>query len=79
MPKKLMSLTDVRQRLPAIVDEVIATRRAIVITRHGRPVAQVSPYTATDSASSRYALRDVQLEIPEDFDEPLEAQWEALK
>ncbi len=35
-----------------MLDEVAATRTPVVITKRGRPVAQLVPYRAPDSATS---------------------------
>ena len=73
-----MTLTNARQSLPAIVDEVIATRRPVVITRRGVPVAQLTAYVDAKCESSVYPLRGVALDIPEDFDDQLPIRWDAL-
>lgn len=78
MSEKTMTLTDARQSLPAIVDEVMATKRPVVITRRGVPVAQLTAYIEPKCESSVYPLRGVPLDIPEDFDDEMPVQWDAL-
>ncbi len=78
MIAKTMSLSDVRQSLPTVVDEVVETKRPVVITRRGEPVAQLTPYIEVKSKSSVYPLRDVLIDIADDFDDELPMQWNAL-
>lgn len=37
---------DLKNRLSAVLDEVLAGRE-VTVTRHGRPIARISPVTAT--------------------------------
>ena len=71
MGPKSINLTDVRKRLPTLVDDVARTKRAVIITRHGVPVAQLAPYVAPTSEASVYGLRHLPVEIADDFDAEL--------
>ena len=60
-----------------LLDEVAATRKTLVITKHGKPVAQLVPMPpagATRSGSMRAAEP-----VQGDIISPLENEWEALK
>lgn len=43
-----VSLEEARKRLGNLVDEVRYTRRAVIITRHGKPVARLVPMEDSD-------------------------------
>ena len=59
-----------------LLDEVAATRKTLVITKHGKPVAQLVPMpTEVDPFG---AMRGSGT-ITGDIISPLENEWEALK
>ncbi len=43
---KTVSVTELRSRCLALLDEVQRTRRAVIITRNGKPVAKIVPTTS---------------------------------
>jgi len=43
-PPKAISTFELEARCPDIIEEVRRTRRTLLITRAGRPVAQLSPF-----------------------------------
>lgn len=78
---RTLSVSTARSKLPSLIDDVLVKHESIVISRKGRPVAQLVP-VADDSYSrenSLYALRSVPISISDDFDEPLPELWEALQ
>jgi len=48
-PVSTMALSDVRENLRTIVDEVLATGTEYTITRHGKPVAVLLSYDEYES------------------------------
>jgi prevent-host-death family protein len=56
----------------AVLDDVQRTRRSVVITKRGRPVAQVVPLPATESVSLEGSLLH-----EEDLLAPVPLEWEA--
>ena len=76
---KTATLSEARQRLPALADEVARTGVAVLITRRGRPLAKlVSATPQITEEAQELPLRGLPLGLSEDFDEPLEELWEAL-
>ena len=75
---KLLNLSEVRKNLPRLVDEVASEKRTVVIARRGEPIAQLGPYVEAKSECSVYPLRDMPIEIPDDFDDELPVEWKAL-
>lgn len=74
--ERVHSLSEVKARLSAIVDQ-IERGDEVVITRMGRPVARVIPYTA-DSAGSRLGFAAGKVRVSEDFDQWDEDESRAL-
>ncbi|GAA0869954.1 type II toxin-antitoxin system prevent-host-death family antitoxin [Brevundimonas basaltis] len=70
-----VGVLEAKTKLSALLDEVEATGEAIVITRHGKPVARLSPERGADNLRSRLsapelaerarAFRDKQAPDPE--------------
>ena len=56
----------------AVLDEVERTRRSVVVTKRGRPIAQVVPLPATESRSLEGSLL-----YEEDILSPIDAEWDA--
>lgn len=59
-----------------LLDEVAETRQPLVITKHGKPVAQVVPME--ESVELFGAMRGTG-EIVGDIIAPLDVEWEAMK
>ncbi|RKX74997.1 MAG: type II toxin-antitoxin system Phd/YefM family antitoxin [Spirochaetes bacterium] len=76
---KRMNVSEVRRLLPIILNEIQKTGESVIVSRYGRPVARITPYRSKGSKEERYSLRSLPVRISEDFDEPLEDIWEALK
>jgi len=76
-----LSVSSARSKLPSLLDDVFTKRETIVISRNGKPVAQLTPIpsdTYTDDAA-RFPLRGIPLTVVDDFDEPCPELWEALE
>lgn len=59
-----------------LMDEVEKTRQPIVITKHGRPVAQLAPIPA--DAGSLFGYMKGTLTINGDVMAPIDVEWSAL-
>ncbi len=75
MSQKSLALSEVRKHLPRIIDRVEGGEH-IQITRHGKVVAVLS---APKNKLSQKKLRGMKIQIARDFDEPIDAAWDALK
>lgn len=76
-----LSVSSARSKLPSLLDDVFTKHETIIISRKGRPVAQLAPIpldTCQDEAT-RFPLRGISIYIAEDFDEPAPELWEALE
>jgi antitoxin (DNA-binding transcriptional repressor) of toxin-antitoxin stability system len=75
---KTMSISGARERLPAVIDEVVETRETVVLTRYGAPLVSISPLPAAKTKEARYPLRGHAIAIADDFDAPMPELWNAL-
>ena len=77
---KEMNVSEVRKNLPKLVGEVASTLEPVLIVRHGHPLAMLVPCSEDSlrKMSDRFPLRGLPLEMAPDFDDPLDAEWEAL-
>jgi antitoxin (DNA-binding transcriptional repressor) of toxin-antitoxin stability system len=55
-PPKSLSVFELEARCPDIIEEVWRSRRSVLITRRGRPVAEVSPFPRGRKERGRKAL-----------------------
>jgi prevent-host-death family protein len=75
---KELNVSQVRQQLPTLIDEVSKSGHEVLITRRGQPLAKLVPFQPKDAESVAHPLRGLPIEIAEDFDAPLPELWEAL-
>jgi prevent-host-death family protein len=70
--------SEFKARCLALMDEVSRSGEVLVVTKNGRPVAELHPYMGGRAASPFGLHRD--LEIRGDIIEPIEdAGWKALE
>ena len=60
----------------ALMDEVERTGEAILITRNGKPVAELRPYV-DETRSSPFGCWKGMIEIKGDIMSPIDVEWEA--
>ncbi len=75
---KTISISDARNHLPAVIEEVIKSHEQVVVVRYGTPTVAIVPFQDVASTESRYPLRGHPVALAEDFDEPMPNLWEAL-
>ncbi len=75
---KTISISDARNHLPAIIDEVMSTHEQVVVLRHNAPTVAIIPFQGKKPGENRYPLRGHPLALAEDFDEPMPTLWDAL-
>jgi antitoxin (DNA-binding transcriptional repressor) of toxin-antitoxin stability system len=73
-----LNLSEARRLLPSLVDEVRRSGKPILLTRHEKSVAILSPCSASSVNEEDLSLRGLSLEMGDDFDEPLENAWKVL-
>lgn len=60
-----------------LMDEVAASGREIVVTKHGVPVARLTPFK--ERPKSLFGFYRGVIQIHGDLDEPLGVEWDAEK
>ena len=76
-----LSVSSARSMLPSLLDDIL-TNHETIISRKGKPVAQLTPLPATTDQQEvpvRFPLRKVAVAIADNFDEPAPEIWEALQ
>jgi prevent-host-death family protein len=74
---RIMKASEFKAKCLTVLDEVERTRQPVVITKRGKPVAEVVPHTVR-ARNARGILKG-RLEILGDIISPLDVEWEALK
>lgn len=69
--------SEFKARCLKIMDEVEATGAPVVITKNGRPVAQLVPFG--NRLSTLAGAHKGQIEITGDITAPLDLEWDAAK
>ncbi len=76
MPR-MIKASEFKAKCLAVLDDVERTRQPVVITKRGKPVAELVPHTER-KRTARGILKG-RLEILGDIISPIEVEWEALK
>ena len=76
-----LSVSSARSKLTSLLDDVLANHETIIISRKGKPVAQLTPIPsgAYQDGATRFPLRGISISIDEDFDEPVSGLWEVFE
>jgi prevent-host-death family protein len=72
---RTIKASEFKARCLKLMDEVAASGEPLVITKNGRPVAQLGPVGG--ERKSTWGLHRGQIEILGDIIEPLDVEWEA--
>jgi prevent-host-death family protein len=74
---KAIKASEFKAKCLALLDEVAASGDRLVITKNGKPVADLVPHRAT--RPSPFGLFKGQMEITGDIMSPIDVEWEAMK
>ncbi len=74
------SVSTARSKFTSLLDDVLLKHETIIISRKGKPVAQLAPLPsdACEYEETPYPLRGISITIADNFDEPAPELWEAL-
>ena len=75
---KTLNISDVRNSLPSLIEEVVQSNQDVVVTRYGKPVVRIVPFRDEADQTSCYTLRDKPIKMADDFDEPMPELWNAV-
>ena len=74
---RTIKASEFKAKCLALMDEVGRTGNKLVITKNGKPVAELAPHRA--QARNALGLLKGKLVIKGDIVSPLDVEWEALK
>ena len=74
---RMIKASEFKAKCLAVLDEVERSRQPIVITKRGKPVADLVPHT--ESRRGLLGLFKGRGEIVGDIISPIDVEWEALK
>jgi prevent-host-death family protein len=74
---KTMKASECKAKFLGVLDEVASKHERIIVTKNGKPVAEIVPFIERPK-SIRGAMKG-SVTILGDLDEPLDVEWEALK
>jgi prevent-host-death family protein len=73
---RTISATEFKSKCLTLMDEVAKSGDPIVITKRGRPVAQLGP--VVPKRKTLYGAMEGRIRILGDIMEPIDVKWEAL-
>jgi len=74
---RMIKASEFKAKCLAVLDEVERTRQPVIITKRGKPVAELVPHVPKKQ-SLRGLLKN-ELFIVGDIISPIDVEWEALK
>jgi prevent-host-death family protein len=77
---QIIKASEFKARCLALMDEIARTGEPVLITKNGKPVAELQPHRAA-RRKSPFGLHKGQLEIPGDILSPAagDSDWEAMQ
>ncbi|WP_205995513.1 type II toxin-antitoxin system Phd/YefM family antitoxin [Pseudolabrys sp. FHR47] len=75
---KIMKASEFKAKCLAVMDEVAKTGETVVITKNGKPVAEVVPAKATERPSP-FGIWKGLVEVKGDIMSPIDVEWDAMK
>ncbi len=74
---RIIKASEFKAKCLAVLDEVERTRRSVVITKRGKPVAELVPHKPP--SRNLLGIFKGKMEIVGDIVSPIDVEWEALK
>jgi prevent-host-death family protein len=74
---RIIKASEFKAKCLAVLDEVERTRQTVVITKRGKPVAELVPHKS--EKREFIGLLKGRMEIIGDIISPIDVEWEALK
>lgn len=72
---KTVAATEFKEHCLALLEEVRQTRQSLLVTRHGKPVAEVSPYVPRQRGSMNPLKGSILYQG--DLVAPLDEEWDS--
>jgi prevent-host-death family protein len=74
---KTMKASECKAKFLSVLDEVASTHERVIVTKNGKPVAEIVPFV--DKPKSIIGALKGSVTLMGDLDEPTGEDWEALK
>ena len=74
---KTMKASECKAKFLGVLDEVAATHERVIVTKNGKPIAEIVPFV--EKPRSIIGALKGSVTIMGDLDEPTGEDWEALK
>ena len=74
---KEVAISEFKAKCLAVLDEVERSRQPVVITKRGKPIAELVPHTA--KKRELWGILKDELFIEGDIISPIDVEWEARK
>jgi len=75
---KTLSISEVRNNFTSVISDISHSHEIVVIERYGKPVASIIPFKPESLKKNLYPLRNSEIVISEDFDNPMPELWSEL-
>lgn len=77
IPMQTIKASEFKAKCLALMDQVARSGRSLLVTKNGKPVAELHPHRPT--TGSAFGVWTDQVLIKGDIISPAEADWDALK
>ena len=74
---KTMKASECKAKFLGVIDEVAATHERVIVTKNGKPIAEIVPFV--EKPKSIIGALKGSVTLMGDLDEPTGEDWEALK
>lgn len=74
---RTMKASEFKAKCLAVMDEVASTGEPVVVTKNGKPVAEVVPHRRRKKDA--FGILKGQIRITGDIISPIDVKWDALK
>ena len=74
---KTMKASECKAKFLGVLDEVAAKHERVIVTKNGRPIAEIVPFV--EKPKSLYGAMKGSVKVLGDLDEPLGVEWAVLK
>jgi prevent-host-death family protein len=75
---QIIQASEFKAKCLALMDEVARTGEGVLITKNGKPVAELRPYV-DETRPSPFGCWKGMIEIKGDIIAPIDVEWDALK
>jgi prevent-host-death family protein len=75
---KQIKASEFKAKCLALIDEVAATGEAVIVTKNGKPMAELVPHRPSRKKSS-LGIWKGKVEITGDIISPIDVEWNAMK